>query len=102
MSVPAKTWICRKELDLGVTLRAQVLTTVPDSTSRKFILLGTLSRADQGNGGRQAIVHLDFAPSQGRKCESGDFEKWYARSIKGKECLMGHKVGCWRLVVFGC
>ncbi|KAF8600483.1 signal sequence binding protein [Ceratobasidium sp. AG-I] len=82
------TW---KELALGVTVRAQVLTTIPDSTSLKFILLGTLSRSDQGSGGRQAIVHLDFEPARGRKCESGDFEKWYARSIKGKECLMGHK-----------
>lgn len=82
----------RKELNLGVTVRADVLTTVPDSTSLKFILLGSLSRSDQGSGGRQAIIHLDFEPARGHKCENSDFEKWYARSIKGKECLMGHKV----------
>jgi hypothetical protein len=75
-----------------VNLRARMLTTVPDSTSLKFILLGTLSREDQTSGGRHAVVHLDFEPVKGRKCESGDFEKWYARTVKGKECLMGHKV----------
>ncbi|KAG8725549.1 vacuolar protein sorting/targeting protein PEP1 [Ceratobasidium sp. 395] len=82
------TW---KTLDLGVKLRARLLTTVPDSTSLKFILIGTLARSDQNSGGRHAVVHLDFEPAKGRKCESGDFEKWYARTVKGKECLMGHK-----------
>jgi hypothetical protein len=69
-----------------------VLTTVPDSTSLKFILLGSLSRDDaKGSGGRHAVIHLDFEPAKVRKCEDGDFEKWYARTLKGKECLMGHK-----------
>ena len=27
-----------------------------------------------------------------RKCGEDDFERWYARSVKNKECLMGHKV----------
>ncbi|QRV73806.1 vacuolar protein sorting-associated protein [Ceratobasidium sp. AG-Ba] len=82
------TW---KTLDLGVTIRARILTTVPDSTSLKFIIIGTLSRKDQGSGARNAVVHLDFEPAKGRKCENGDLEKWYARTVKGKECLMGHK-----------
>lgn len=82
------TW---KTLDLGVKIRARLLTTVPDSTSLKFIMVGELSREDQGSGGRYAVVHLDFEPAKGRKCQENDFEKWYARTIKGKECLMGHK-----------
>ncbi|CAE6471894.1 hypothetical protein ACGC1H_003813 [Rhizoctonia solani] len=83
------TW---QTVDLGVEMRARVLTTVPDSTSLKFILLGSLSREGaKGPGGRHVVVHLDFDPAKPRKCESGDFEKWYARTLKGKECLMGHK-----------
>ncbi|WVQ82331.1 hypothetical protein IAT38_004459 [Cryptococcus sp. DSM 104549] len=79
------------QLDLGVTVRGLVLTTIPDSTSQKFLLLGTLPRKDSGNGGRHAIIFLDFAPLQQRMCNDKDFERWYARSADGKECLMGHK-----------
>ncbi|KAF8677682.1 Vacuolar protein sorting/targeting protein VPS10 [Rhizoctonia solani] len=83
------TW---QTVDLGVEIRARVLTTVPDSTSLTFILLGSLSREDaKGPGGRYVAIHLDFEPAKVRKCESDDFEKWYARTLKGKECLMGHK-----------
>jgi hypothetical protein len=35
---------------------------------------------------------VDFAVLNKRKCEEADMEKWYARTAKGKECLMGHKV----------
>ncbi|ODN82335.1 signal sequence binding protein [Cryptococcus wingfieldii CBS 7118] len=81
------TWT---QLDLGVTVRGLVLTTIPDSTSQKFILLGTLPRKDSG-GGRHAMIQLDFAPLQTRQCTDDDFERWYARSGEGNECLMGHK-----------
>lgn len=83
----------RNKLDLGVTVRTIVLTTIPDSTSQKFLLLGTSPRGKGGNGGRHAMVFLDFAPLQTRQCKDDDFERWYARSGEGKECLMGHKVG---------
>ena len=83
-----RTW---KELDLGVTVRAIVLTTVPDSTSQKFLLLGSSPRGKGGDGGRHALIFLDFAPLQQRQCTEKDFERWYARSADGKECLMGHK-----------
>ncbi len=82
----------RAQLDLGVSIRAILLTTIPDSTSQKFLVLGTLSRSDSNSDGRYATVFLDFAPLQNRKCDENDFEKWYARSEEGKECLMGHKV----------
>jgi hypothetical protein len=89
----------RKELKLGVTVRSVILTTIPDSTSQKFLLLGTSPRGKGGDGGRHALVFLDFAPLKNRQCSDKDFEKWYARSAEGKECLMGHKVSNWSLYV---
>ena len=41
-----KTW---EKFDFGVTLRAKLLTTIPDSTSQKFLLLGTLTRKSKGS-----------------------------------------------------
>mgnify|MGYP002718847198 CR=1 FL=1 len=76
-----------------MTVRGIVLTTIPDSTSQKFLLIGTSPRGKGGDGGRHALIFLDFAPLQTRQCQDKDFEKWYARGAEGKECLMGHKVG---------
>lgn len=76
-------------------MRARILTTVSDSTSQKFILIGQLDKREQNDGGRFATVFLDFANTRSRQCGDSDFEDWYARPAKGKECLMGHKVrGC--------
>jgi Sortilin, neurotensin receptor 3,/Sortilin, neurotensin receptor 3, C-terminal len=82
----------RKRLSLGVNIRARGLSTVQDSTSQKFILLGQLSRQDSTSEGRYVSLFLDFAPMGRRKCGATDFEKWYARTMKNKECLMGHRV----------
>lgn len=86
----------RKKVDLDVKIRARLLTTIPDSTSLKFVLLGTLTRRskDKGsNGERHVVIHLDFDTLGKRKCGSNDMEKWYARTLGGKpDCLMGHKV----------
>lgn len=83
-------------VDLGVTLRARLLTTVPDSTSLSFVLLGTLTRTSEhkgSNGERHLIVHIDFNSLEKRTCSDRDMEKWYARTIGGQpDCLMGHKV----------
>lgn len=77
-------------------MRARLLTTVPDSTSLKFLLLGTLTHRskDKGSKGeRHVVVHIDFESLKKRKCGSGDMEKWYARTLGGNpDCLMGHKV----------
>ncbi|KAH8981343.1 Oligoxyloglucan reducing end-specific cellobiohydrolase [Lactarius akahatsu] len=83
-----KTW---KTLQLGVHIRARALSTVQDSTSQKFLLLGQLSRQDATDEGRVASIFIDFAPMGRRKCGDDDFERWYARTAKNKECLMGHK-----------
>lgn len=88
-----KTW---KEWKMDVKVRAKLLTGVPDATSQKFLLLGTLGKKEKGGSedeGRQVVVQLDFKEMGRRKCGEADFEKWYARKIKGQEdCLMGHKV----------
>ena len=82
----------RNEYDIGIRLRARILTTVGDSTSQKFLLVGQVARGDQKSGqGRFAAVFLDFAKLDRRKCSDGDFENWTARSST-HECLMGHKV----------
>lgn len=83
-----KSW---ETLDIGVTLRAIVLTTIPDSTSQKFLLFGSLSRSDTTQEGRNAVVFLDFLPLQERKCEENDMERWYAKSPSDDHCLLGHK-----------
>ncbi len=74
-----------------MTVRAKSLTTIPDSTSRKFLLLAKLNKKSSTDEGRVGVIYIDFAPMKSRKCTDGDFEKWYARTAKGKECLMGHK-----------
>jgi hypothetical protein len=76
--------------DLGAKIRARMLTTTPDSTSLKFLLVGT---EDVKGERRPVIMALDFEGLHERKCTKGDFEKWCARlDDKGKpDCLMGHK-----------
>lgn len=83
-----KTWT---DLKLPLTVRAKVLTTVPDSTSQQFLLIGALERKDAEGALRYATLHIDFAAAKKRKCGKDDLETWRARTIAGKECLMGHK-----------
>lgn len=86
-----KTW---EEFDFGTTIRVKTLTTIPDSTSLKMILLGAPSKkSSKGDINEHLIVQLDFATVGKRKCDDKDFEKWYARAPHGQaDCLMGHKV----------
>ncbi|KAH8104337.1 hypothetical protein DFH11DRAFT_1733918 [Phellopilus nigrolimitatus] len=83
-----RTW---KSLKLQYRIRARALTTVPDSTSQKFMLVGQLARKDQTGSGRFVVIFLDFASTRSRQCTDNDFEKWYARSGDKHECIMGHK-----------
>ncbi|KZF23780.1 vacuolar protein sorting protein [Xylona heveae TC161] len=82
-----KDW---ESLDLDEKVRAMQLSTTPDSTSLKFVLI-----ADKGTGSKveHEIISLDFEGLHERKCGEKDFEKWYARlDEEGKpDCLMGHK-----------
>ena len=92
MCVPTHS-LPRKSYKFGVNLRARILTTVSDSTSQKFVLVGQLDKREQKSEGRFATVFLDFANTRPRQCGDGDFEDWYARRAEGKDCLMGHRVG---------
>lgn len=86
-----KTW---KTYNFKQKLRAKLLTSVPDSTSQKFLLLGTIPKKLLSNkkSERQLVVQLDFSQMNRRKCQASDFEKWYARKLDGHpDCLMGHK-----------
>jgi hypothetical protein len=89
-----------KELDLGVEIRARLLTTTPDSTTLNFLLVGT------GKDKKTNVLNLDFSDVfDGRKCNldkdndsKSDYEKWYARvdDDKKPDCLMGRKQFYWR------
>jgi hypothetical protein len=81
-------------LNLRVNICARGLSTVQDSTSRKFLLLGELSRQDTTSASEAhlATIFLDFAPMSRHKCGETGFEKWYARTMKNKERLTGHRV----------
>ncbi|KAF3919799.1 Sortilin [Dactylellina cionopaga] len=92
------TW---DEADLGMTVRARLLTTTPDSTSTKFTMVAAGAPDDDNN--RYYIFHFDFSDVRPRTCKvdksgKGDFEKWYARlDDKGDpDCLLGHKQYFWR------
>ncbi|KAI0794611.1 Oligoxyloglucan reducing end-specific cellobiohydrolase [Fomes fomentarius] len=79
-----------KTYDLGIQLRARILTTVGDSTSQKFLLIGQIAKKDQKGTGRFGAVFLDFATLDRPQCDDSDFETWIARSST-HECLMGHQ-----------
>ncbi|THH18907.1 hypothetical protein EUX98_g8876 [Antrodiella citrinella] len=84
-----KTW---KSYNLNLKVRPKILTTIPDSTSQKFVLVGQVGKRDaSGSEGRYVVIFLDFAGTRTRKCEERDFDKWYARTATNEECLMGHK-----------
>ncbi|KAK6540989.1 vacuolar protein sorting/targeting protein PEP1 [Orbilia ellipsospora] len=90
-----------EEVDLGITVRARLLTTTPDSTSTKFTMVAVGPPDDDSK--RYYIFHLDFSEVRSRTCKEdksgkGDFEKWYARlDDKGDpDCLLGHKQFFWR------
>ncbi|EPS40884.1 hypothetical protein H072_5226 [Dactylellina haptotyla CBS 200.50] len=92
------TW---EEVDLGITVRARLLTTTPDSTSTKFTMIAVGPPDDDNK--RYYIIQLDFSDVRSRTCKEdksgkGDFEKWYARlDEKGDpDCLLGHKQYFWR------
>ncbi|KAG1874291.1 hypothetical protein F4604DRAFT_1763753 [Suillus subluteus] len=78
--------------DVGIQFRAKGLTTVSDSTSQKFLLLGQVMRqSQQPDEGRNAAIYLDFAALGRPKCGSDDKESWYARASSKAECIMGAK-----------
>jgi photosystem II stability/assembly factor-like uncharacterized protein len=81
------TW---ETADLEKKVRAKILTTTPDSTSLKFVLLAS---AGEGHGLKNYVLSIDFAGLHERKCGKDDFEQWPARLDEdgNPDCLMGQK-----------
>ena len=81
--------------EVDESFQAGLLTTTPDSTSLKFILVGSFEEPTTGGGSnvKFATFAIDFNGLHERKCGKDDFEKWPARlNEKGEpDCLMGHK-----------
>ena len=82
-----KDWTKQDFGDYMITPRQ--LTTVPDSTSRKFILYG---EEGSGSEAKYVIVQLDFDELHERSCDKKDFEDWHARLDENDDpiCVMGH------------
>ncbi|OAX34393.1 Oligoxyloglucan reducing end-specific cellobiohydrolase, partial [Rhizopogon vinicolor AM-OR11-026] len=81
-----QTW---NPYNVGVQFRAKGLTTVSDSTSQKFVILGQVTRQSKQNGPRHAVIYLDFATLGRPQCGESDKEPWYARARADSECIMG-------------
>ncbi|KAF7592380.1 vacuolar protein sorting/targeting protein PEP1 [Aspergillus hancockii] len=82
-----KEW---ESVELKDKIYPSMVTTTPDSTSLKFILVGSLT---EGQEGEHVIYSIDFSGLHERKCGNDDFEKWPARLDEdgNPDCLMGHK-----------
>jgi len=83
------TW---KAIELDYSFRARELTTLPDSTTLKFILYA--SKKKEGGGREHVIIHLDFNDLHERKCGDKDFnDEWSVRvdADDKASCVMGHQ-----------
>jgi len=83
------TW---EAIDIGYKFRARELTTLPDSTTLKFMLYA--SKKKDGGGREHVIIHLDFSEMNEKKCGDKDFDqKWSVRldDDDNPSCIMGHK-----------
>ena len=82
-----KEW---EEIELKHKVKNAFLTTTPDSTSLKFLLVGASGDKDE----EWTITSIDFEGLHERKCnKKDDTEIWVARVDKNSnaDCLMGHK-----------
>jgi hypothetical protein len=73
-------------VDLDDSVKPEILTTVPDSTSLKFLFQAIKDE-------KFLVFVIDFDGLHERKCKEADFERWPARlDGDGKpSCIMGHK-----------
>lgn len=76
-------------------IRVQAIVTVPNDTSRKFILLGYYPRAKNA----AVAVHIDFSALTKQECVfnpdspgDGDFELWSPSEEREEQCLFGRRV----------
>ncbi|SMQ45937.1 unnamed protein product [Zymoseptoria tritici ST99CH_3D7] len=81
-----KTW---EKVDLPSKVKPMALTTTPDSTSLKFLMIAAKGG---GSGTKYNIYAIDFNGVHERECKDKDYEDWQARvDGEGKPvCIMGH------------
>ncbi|ORY81895.1 hypothetical protein BCR37DRAFT_379793 [Protomyces lactucae-debilis] len=91
-------------IDLGIKVRARILTTTPDSTTEKFTLVASRGKGEEDENNAY-VFSIDFTGMRSNKCKldktddkESDFEKWYARydPVGNPTCLMGHRQFFWR------
>ena len=72
--------------------RAGLLTTIPDSTSKKFVMSASTG---EGKKLKHWVFAFDFnALDDVKKCKKDDFETWHARAAENDDkgqCIMGHE-----------
>jgi photosystem II stability/assembly factor-like uncharacterized protein len=81
-----KNW---EKVELPSKVKPALLTTTPDSTSLKFLMVATKGG---GSGTKHLIYAIDFNGVHERECKDKDYEDWQARvDGDGKPlCIMGH------------
>ena len=80
------TW---ETFELDDKVNAMALTTTPDSTGLKFVLVGI---EGGGSDATYVIYSIDFEGLHEGECGKDDFEEWTARKDEdgNPDCLMGH------------
>lgn len=81
------TWT---KLPLPMPIEPVVLTTAPDGTALKILLMGSRPRGTASLKERHVAIFLDFAGLSKRKCAASDFEKFYP-ATPHSSCLFGHR-----------
>lgn len=81
-----------KEYYFGESIRVRSIFTVPQDTSRKFILFGQSPQQQD----KTVAIHLDFSKLTNRKCnldlsnpKNDDFEVWSPSEERQEKCLFG-------------
>ena len=75
--------------DLPNAVAPVVLTTVPDGTALKFLLIGT-APLEVAPGASHVATFIDFVPLGIPKCKAGDFERFYPLQSPDR-CLLGRR-----------
>jgi len=83
-------------------VKVKDILTVPDATSLKFLLIGTVVDRSSDDSGNEVMIYLDFSPIKTKKCvidhknpQKSDFELW-SPSIANNGCHLGEKIEFYR------
>ncbi|RIA92294.1 hypothetical protein C1645_765456 [Glomus cerebriforme] len=78
-------------------IRASILTTNPESTSMKFLLIGHTVPTSTSEAS-PVVITIDFSQLEKRKCNKDDFELWNPMDENSEDhkCLLGEEIKHWR------